>query len=458
MTDEENEQIPKLKVMTSSDAAKALADADVSDADKEEKHLDVAESQINELPKSESVKEESPVNDYKSAPEARTSGGIGPSNYSPDPVVMTSEGIGPSDNSSESKVSTSGDTGSSSNYETEPIDIKSSDDSESFELPSEYTDGTDAKKKSKKPKIDMNLSSSSLRPAIKGMISFFTIKKMDVGQMEMDEMENNFHFAPIIGAMMGVVLMMEMFILYLLNYYVNFPLGPIIAITVLGTVLIGSKFLHFDGLVDFGDGMVASGDQKKHITAMKDTNVGAGGIGLALVVTIATLALYSIAVGWNDPMFFALFFIIPATEILIKHSMVCAAATGTPGDGMASNQVKKADTDTMFKSTGISAIFLIISLVRTTVVIWIMNWIHLRYWAGPLIGNFSFFFIASFVAIVIGLIVSMGVGTMMSKLSDRTFGSTNGDVLGATNEVARPIVAAAMLLIFLIIIKLLNMI
>ncbi|HKM14050.1 MAG TPA: adenosylcobinamide-GDP ribazoletransferase, partial [Candidatus Methanomethylophilaceae archaeon] len=289
-------------------------------------------------------------------------------------------------------------------------------------------------------------------------------KKMDVGQMEMDEMENNFHFAPIIGAMMGVVLMMEMFILYLLNYYFIFPLGPIIAITVLGTVLIGSKFLHFDGLVDFGDGMVASGDQKKHITAMKDTNVGAGGIGLALVTIIATLALYSIAVGPYDPMFFALFFIIPATEILIKHSMVCAAATGTPGDGMASNQVKKADKDTMFKSTGISAIFLIISLVRTTVVIWFMNWICFNYGKGPLIGNFSLienlssFFIASFVAVVIGLIVSMGVGTMMSKLSDRTFGSTNGDVLGATNEVARPIVAAAMLLIFLIIIKLLNMI
>ncbi len=458
MTDEENEQIPKLKVMASSDAAKALADANIDDADKEEKPLDVVESQINELPKSEPIKDESIVNDYRPAPEARTSGGIGPSNYSPDPVVKTSGGIGPSNNSSESKVSASGGIGPSSNYETVPIEIKSSDDSESFEIPSEYTDGTDAKKKSKKPKINMNMSSSSLRPAIKGMISFFTIKKMDVGQMEMDEMENNFHFVPIIGAMIGFVLMVEMFILYLLNYYVNFPLGPVIAITVLGTVLIGSKFLHFDGLVDFGDGMVASGDQKKHITAMKDTNVGAGGIGLALVVTFATLAIYSIVGGWDDQIFFALFFIIPATEILIKHSMVCAAATGTPGDGMASNQVKKADTDTMFKSTGISAIFLIVGLVITTIIIWIMNWIHLHYWFGDLIANFSFYFIALFVAIVIGLAVSMVVGTMMSKLSDRTFGSTTGDVLGATNEVARPIVAAAMLLIFLIVITLLNMI
>lgn len=437
MTDEENEQIPKLKVMTSSDAAKARADAIIDDEKKEIESLNAVEGKTDESPKSESVQEEEPIKYYQ-----------------PEPEVRTSRGIGPSEHTSESERTSRG-IRSSSNSESDPIVIGSLDNDDSFDMPAKYVEESEEKKK---PKINMNLSSDNARAAIKGMFSFFTIKKQDVNQTEIDAMDNNFHFVPIVGAAFGAVLMIEMFILYLLNYYVNFPLGPVIAITALGTVLIGSKFLHFDGLVDFGDGLIASGDQEKHIAAMKDTSIGAGGMGLALVVILATLAIYSFAGGWNDPMFFALFFIIPATEILIKNSMACAAATGTSGDGMASNQVKKADTDTMFKSTGISAIILIIRLLITTAIIWIMNWVHLHYHTSQLIGNFAFYVTALFIAIVIGLLVSMVIGTMMSKLADRTFGSTTGDVLGATNEIARPIISAAMLLIFLIFIRVLNMI
>lgn len=426
MTNEENEQIPKIEVMAPSDVDESQAHVVLGDEDKETERPNAVEEQVNVLSKSEPVQEEEPIESHQPVPEARVSGGIGPSEHTSESEAPVSEsyinlqhtGIGPSDN----------------------VEIS--------EMPAEYADtSTD---RNKKPKMDLNISSGNSRAAIKGMLSFFTIKKQDVGQMEMDAMDSNFHLVPLVGVVFGAVLMIEMFLLFLLNYYVSFPLGPIIAITVLGTVLIGSKFLHFDGLVDFGDGMVASGNQAKHITAMKDTNIGAGGLGLALIVMLATLAIYSVGNNWNDLMFFALFFIIPATEILIKNSMACAAAMGTPGEGMASNQVKKADTDTMLKSTGLSAILLIVGLIFTTVILSIMNWVHLRYWADPLIGNFSFFIIALFASIVIGLVVSMVVGIMMSKLADRTFGATTGDVLGATNEIARPFVSAAMLLFFLI--------
>lgn len=438
MTDEGNEQIPKLKVMTSSDAAKARADSKIDDANKEIESLNANEYQTNELPKSESVQKEEPIKYYRPEPETRTSGGIGPSEYTHGSEARTSGGIGPSDN-----------------YDSEPINIISADNIDNSDMPAEYTDvPTDKKKKKKlkKPKAQKikGASSGNSKAAITGMMSFFTIKKQDVGQTEMDAMENNFHLVPVVGAVFGAVLMIEMLIIFLLNYYINFPLGPVIAITVLGTVLIGSKFLHFDGLVDFGDGMVASGDQEKHVTAMKDTGVGAGGIGLALVVTLATFAIYSIASDWWDPMFYALFFIIPATEILIKNAMVCTAATGTPGNGMASKQVEKADMDTMLKSTGVSAILLTIGLAITTTVIWVMNWVHLQYWNDPLMDNFAFYATALFIAIVVGLVISMVIGIIMSKTADRTFGATTGDVLGATNEIARPIISAAMLLFFLI--------
>jgi len=123
---------------------------------------------------------------------------------------------------------------------------------------------------------------------------------------------------------------------------------------------------------------------------------------------------------------------------------------------MASKQVEKADTDTMFKSTGLSAFLLIIGLIMATAVIWVMNKVHVHYGGFPLIGNFAFYVTALFIAIVIGLVVSMIVGIMMSKIADRTFGVTNGDILGATNEIARPIISSAMLLFFLIFIRILT--
>lgn len=423
MTDEGNEQDPKIKATTSSDGANAEADVKIYDAGKETEQLNATEGQTDELPRS----------------EARTSGGIGPSEHTSGSETRTSGGIGPS-----------------SDPEPETTNIGSFDSAESVDVPAEYSQTPADKKKNPKVQKMKSSSSGNSGDAIKGMLSFFTIKKQDVGQKEMDAMENNFHLVPAIGAVFGVVLLIEMMLLFLLNYYINFPLGPVIAIVTLGTVMIGNKFLHFDGLVDFGDGMIASGDREKHVTAMKDTNVGAGGIGLALIVVLATLAIYSVSVSWADPLFYALFFIIPATEILIKNSMACAAATGTPGNGMACNQVEKADTDTMFKSTGLSAILLIVGLALTTTVIWVMNSVHLHYWADPLIGNFGYYVTSLFIAIVIGLVVSMIVGIMMSKLADRTFGATTGDILGATNEIARPLVSAAMLLFFLIFIRILT--
>lgn len=293
-------------------------------------------------------------------------------------------------------------------------------------------------------------SGETFKAAISGMLSFFTIRKKDVGQVEIDAMENNFHLAPVVGALFFLILTMEMLLLFILNYYFSFPLGPIIAVVVLSTVMLGSKFLHFDGLVDFGDGYVASGDQEKHVTAMKDSNVGAGGLGLALIVTLATFAIYSITGGWDSQFFYAMFFIIPATEILVKNAMVSAAATGTPGNGMASEQVRKADSDTMFKSTGISALLLVLGLIMTTAIIWIINEVHMTYWSGPLIGNLSFYLTSMFIAAAVGLIMSIVVGIMMSKSADRTFGSTSGDILGATNEIARPVIAITMIFFFLI--------
>ena len=459
MTDEEGrEEIPKLKVMSSSDAAKARANT-MTEEESQSGNA-TQENQSTDGLQHEPAKPEESVWYYqpKKEPEVRTSGGIEPSGDWSEPEVKASQEIEPSGDRYEPEVKASQEIEPSGDrYEPEMSASGAIGPSDYYQPEPEYAApvAEEPKKKERKQKFSAP-SSGSLNSAFRGMISFFTIKKEDVGQAEMDAMEGNFHFAPLVGAVFGLVLFIEMLILYLLNYFVNFPMGPVIGITVLATVLLGSKFLHFDGLVDFGDGIVASGDREKHVAAMKDTRVGAGGIGLALIVTLMAFSIYSVAGSWSDPLFFALFFIIPATEVLVKNAMVSAASNGTAGDGMASGQVSKAGTDTMFKSSTVSAVVLVIGLVIVTISIWAMNAVHTSYWAGDLMPwSYAFYAVSMFIALIIGVVVSMVIGKMVSQFADKTFGATTGDVLGATNEIARPLVAAAMLFVFLIIIYIL---
>ena len=57
------------------------------------------------------------------------------------------------------------------------------------------------------------------------------------------------------------------------------------AIAVAGVILISGAH-HFDGLLDFGDGLMAHGDYQRRIRALTDNYVGAGGIAAGLVITL----------------------------------------------------------------------------------------------------------------------------------------------------------------------------
>lgn len=65
------------------------------------------------------------------------------------------------------------------------------------------------------------------------------------------------------------------------------------ALFALATAFLFSKFIHLDGLIDFGDGMIcSSADREKHIRALKDTLVGAGGVGTGIIVVMIAAVLY----------------------------------------------------------------------------------------------------------------------------------------------------------------------
>lgn len=354
-----------------------------------------------------------------------------------DSDARTTGGISSSEHTSDFKSEAEESEEKPDVFIDEPDEIQVSEAEEEYERTESYDKSTNIQQQ----------SNDERGSAIKGLISFFTIFRSDVGPKETDAMERNFHLAPVIGAIFAMILILEIVIFYILDYLVDFPMSSIFAITALATVLIGSKFLHFDGLVDFGDGMVASGDREKHVRAMRDSNIGAGGFGVALIVTLGTFAIYmNLSI-----MFIPLLFIIPAAEIFIKNSMVSAAAHGTPGDGMSASQVRNTNNSTVNKSIIISFIAAFIVLIISIVIVALIEIIITKAVRSDLLVIAA----SMFFALLAGLAVSIYAGKFISKTADKTFGFTSGDTLGATNEITRPVLAAVMLLVFLIIFEIL---
>ena len=278
---------------------------------------------------------------------------------------------------------------------------------------------------------DEKTEGTSTLSALRGMVSFFTLWHLDITQRDMDSMEQRFHAVPIVGVLFGVLILVELVLLSEMQRCLGMGSGMLNAITIMLTVYAGSKFIHFDGLTDFGDGMIVSGQREDHVRALKDTLVGAGGIGVALIVTLTSFSVYSMA-G-----LVCLFLAAPLTEVLGKNGMVFAAAFGQPGNGMAGRQVAMTTRDSAIRSIVVSVVCGCLLLVLGILLCDLVWNIDLEDIMG-----------AGVLMLIVGLIVSSVVGCIMARTANRNFGMVNGDILGATNEISRPAVMFFMILTF----------
>lgn len=158
---------------------------------------------------------------------------------------------------------------------------------------------------------------------------------------------------------------------------------------------------HFDGLLDFGDGLMAHGDKEKRIRALTDRNVGAGAIALGITVTLLLFA------GLQEVASIACALIIG--EVCAKFSMAFLTAYGTPfheGMQMYLHQ---------FAQQGFPVISFLLCL--------------------PL-----FLMPVAPVKIFAALILMTICPVILLVISKRLFGGVNGDVVGASNEITRALV------------------
>jgi len=246
----------------------------------------------------------------------------------------------------------------------------------------------------------------------------FTVIPAKVDGKDVDDLSRNFHLVVFIGALYGLL---ATGIYYLGQDRLSVA---IMAAIVLAIFHLLNRFLHLDGLSDFGDGMVCGGDAERRLAAMKDSKTGAGGVGYALVFTLLSFAALASLTGKAEMLFLPLI-----AEIMNKNAMVFCAFGGKAREGLGNAFV----SNTMGKQAVASLVLSVLLAFGSILMICLLT----GYWNVAEIALFTF----------AGGLVSSIVGLMMSSVAMKNFGAVNGDVMGATNEISRPVVLIALLLL-----------
>ncbi len=264
------------------------------------------------------------------------------------------------------------------------------------------------------------------------LLSFLTIIPVGGKEDFIFSTAEHVYLFPIIGALIGILAggyflganLIIHFLLGLANSFIALPVNVLsrlaVAAMTVAFLLVLTGLQHFDGLIDLGNafGLRNLHDRKMVAHAWTVTYWGAL---LALIVEFAAFA----GLFLVNPLY--AFGAIVAAELSAKLSMVTIVWIGKPTHkGLGSIFLQKAKTK--------------------------LNWIA---YALSILIVYPFFAftgkpILGFVAVGL-VLVSVPVALVMEKVAENVFGGVSGDVIGATNEVARAVtlilVAAVLMLI-----------
>lgn len=173
------------------------------------------------------------------------------------------------------------------------------------------------------------------------------------------------------------------------------------AVLAIGLVLFMSGANHLDGLLDFGDGLMAHGSQQKRIHALTDRQIGSGALALGMMVTLlSVVSLGSVQTG-----------VIAASVLIIaetggKWSMAFLTVFGKPfHDGLHATLHSYSKTWFVIPAT-----LLLVPAFLLPIPLFVKIYAGIILIITPLCTRF---------------------------LANKLFGGVNGDVTGATGEITR---------------------
>jgi len=231
--------------------------------------------------------------------------------------------------------------------------------------------------------------------SIRSLIQFTTI--LPLGKSEdLSEFGRHSYLYPLAGYLIGGMVAIPVYFIADRTVAAAFSIALIALIT-------GAH--HFDGLLDFGDALMAHGDKEKRVHALTDRYIGAGGVTAGIVVTLLLFAgLTSVS---------SIVYALIIGEVCAKFSMAFLTVHGKPfREGIHSYLHQYAHPYFPFIS-----LLLCIPLV--------------------------FLPVAPF-KLAIAAIVMIVCPTVLLSVSQNLFGGVNGDIVGASNEITRACVILAL--------------
>jgi adenosylcobinamide-GDP ribazoletransferase len=257
------------------------------------------------------------------------------------------------------------------------------------------------------------------------LLSFLTIIPVGGKEDFIFTTAANMYLFPIIGGLIGLLAGLYFiasstiigFMLGLVNVYIALPttiLGALIpAAMTVAFLLVMTGLQHFDGLIDLGN---AIGIRNLHDRKMKahEWTVTYGGAVLALAIEVSAFyGLFWVVRGSFNPLF--AFLAVFVAEVSAKLAMVTIVWVGKPSHkGLGSIFLAKAKKKLNYTAYVLSAL-IVFPVVFFT--------------ASPLLALIA-------VALVF---ISIPVAFVMNNVSSKVFGGVSGDMIGATNEVARAV-------------------
>jgi adenosylcobinamide-GDP ribazoletransferase len=245
---------------------------------------------------------------------------------------------------------------------------------------------------------------------MRDLISFLTQLPVK-GTVSLERVIAQSYLFPIIGALIGVVVALVAFLAFRV-----LGAAPDLAavLTLLGLYLF-TGLLHLDGLSDFFDGVMAPGSKEAKRRAMKDDHTGIAGLFATLMLLLLSLAAIktvgvhraSAAIDWTFSSFYQFAAVFVTAEVAAKLSMNTCVLLGRGYEA----------------PEGLGRLFIQASSARNYLIALLLSVLL------ALLVTASI----QCLTVLMGVLVAGGV-TYLAKLK---FGAVSGDVIGASNELAR---------------------
>jgi adenosylcobinamide-GDP ribazoletransferase len=238
-----------------------------------------------------------------------------------------------------------------------------------------------------------------LRP-VQSVLAFLTIlPSSGRGEHDIHYVARNMYLFPLAGAAIGVIV-------GAMAFGTSFFLPPLmVGLLVAGALVIVTGVHHTDALADFADGLMAKGGKEAKRKAMMDPAVGSAGVAALVMYFAGMIIVFN--TGFPG---FKMFTSIVAAEVIAKYVMVLLTFKGTSAwEGFSSPFTAAMKDDDGGRRMMMAATAIMLSIV---------------WFAAGLPG-------------MAALGVAVALGGLLRQVSKKSFGGISGDVLGASNEVAR---------------------